>query len=418
MSQRGLLANASLALLADLATKVAALAVAVIAARALGPRGFAVVAATLAWVSVATATVDMGSQALLTRDGTAGAAIRGALLRRLWRERALPVAALGVLIVVAGALTGHAVTVAAAVVMTVGGAASLTLIGALRSGQDLRPEATGRLIQSLLSCAGAGAAACLGADAGGMLAALAVATVLGLTPVWRAARRSVDMSATDASSAGALRRAAPLGAVALATLAYYRSGTIAMSLLASKTETSRYAIASTIAFGLLALTNAVSTSLLPRLSATHDPHEFGAVVRRALRASACVGLAAALAASAFARFGITIVFGARYGSAAGPLALLAAATVIIGPAGVLGTALIARRRLRPLAHQIAATLAVNLLALAVLVPPFGAAGAAWATILCEGVGAILLVRACRRDLPGVLTIGSGRGLLGSVRGTA
>jgi O-antigen/teichoic acid export membrane protein len=103
----------------------------------------------------------------------------------------------------------------------------------------------------------------------------------------------------------------------------------------------------------------------------------------------------------FARPLLVLVFGARYGGAAAPLVVLALATVLIAPAGVLGTALIAVGNLRPLAIQVGVSLVVNVVVLVVLVPSQGASGAAAATLACETVALVLLARTAARSLPGL-----------------
>jgi O-antigen/teichoic acid export membrane protein len=189
--------------------------------------------------------------------------------------------------------------------------------------------------------------------------------------------------------------------MALATLAYYRSGTIVLSLLSSSAQTARFAAASTVAWGLLSVGNAVTTGLLPRLAAARDDSDRAAVTRRALIWMSAMALALGGLVALAARPLLTLMFGARYGSGAGVLVLLAGATVLIAPAGVLGTALIAAGRVRPVALQVVVSLLVNLLVLAALVPRLGADGAAVATLICELAGLALLARAAWRSLPGV-----------------
>jgi O-antigen/teichoic acid export membrane protein len=186
--------------------------------------------------------------------------------------------------------------------------------------------------------------------------------------------------------------------MALATLVYYRSATIALGLLSTPAQTARFAAASTVAFGLLSFSNAVTTGLLPRLAGARTGDQ-AAVTRRAL--VWMTGGAAVLAAlvAALARPLLVVLFGARYAPAAGLLGLLALATVLIAPAGVLGTALVAAHRLWPVALQVALSLAVNLVTLAVFVPRLGADGAAAATLACEAVGLILLAWLSVRCLP-------------------
>jgi O-antigen/teichoic acid export membrane protein len=102
---------------------------------------------------------------------------------------------------------------------------------------------------------------------------------------------------------------------------------------------------------------------------------------------------------------LTLVFGDDYAAAAKPLVILTAGVFAIAISGILGTVLVAGRSLRPLAAQVALSLAVNLLCLALLVPRLGAAGAALATIACELVGLCVLGFVARRSLPGLIRVG-------------
>ena len=124
-----------------------------------------------------------------------------------------------------------------------------------------------------------------------------------------------------------------------------------------------------------------------------------------------------MAAAAIAPAALPLVLGAEYADAAGPFALLCLGLPVIAASGVIGTALLSVGRLRPLAVQVACTLAVNLVALALLVPALGAAGASLATVLCELAGLVLLVitvatrtaRPARASSPGVPRPRGGRG---------
>ncbi len=153
----------------------------------------------------------------------------------------------------------------------------------------------------------------------------------------------------------ALRRAAPLGAMALATLAYYRSGTIALSLCRRPRQTADSPPQARSALGLLCVGNAATTGLLPRLAAATDDADRDrgdppyarlgqrrlCAARRARRARCRTAAECPVRCPA--------MWAAR-----GALALLAAATALIAPAGVLGTALIAIGRVRPVAVQVGA----------------------------------------------------------------
>ena len=105
--------------------------------------------------------------------------------------------------------------------------------------------------------------------------------LLTLVPLLRLAPTVADFG-DDLAPLAALRRAAPIGLLALATIAYYRSGTIALAALSSADATAVYGVAAGIAFGLLMVPNAITTALLPRLSAERRPDELVACTRRAL----------------------------------------------------------------------------------------------------------------------------------------
>jgi O-antigen/teichoic acid export membrane protein len=287
--------------------------------------------------------------------------------------------------------------------MAAAGAAQLTLSGALRSAQDLRPEATAKLVAGVLMLLVSGVCVALAPRAGTMLIALAVANLLALVPMLRAAR-IVIRRGPAVRPWKSIRRAAPFGAMALATLAYYRSGTIALSAFSSSTQTARFAVASTVAWGMLCLANAVTTGLLPRLADASDAADRAAVTRRALVWITALGVVLGVGVALFARPLLVLVFGTRYGDAAAPLTVLAVATVLIAPAGVLGTALVAVGNLRPVAIQVGASLVVNVVVLVLLVPSQGALGAAAATLACETVALVLLACTAARSLPGLAAL--------------
>jgi O-antigen/teichoic acid export membrane protein len=289
----------------------------------------------------------------------------------------------------------------ATVALAVAGAAQLSLTGALRSAQDLRPEAISKLAAGLCTVAAGAVCLALARDATTILVGVTVASVLTLAPMVWAGRRVIRRG-PPIKGWIALRGALPLGMMALATLAYYRSGTIVLSLFSTSRQTAAFAAASTIGFGLLSVGNAVTTGLLPRLAAASDDVDRAAVTRRALvwMTAMCAVLAVIVAVLAHPL--VVLTFGPRYRAAAMPLAILALSTILIAAAGVLGTALIAAGRVRPVAKQVGASLLVNLVVLALLAPKLGAEGAAWATLACEVVALAMLARAAHRHLPGVL----------------
>jgi O-antigen/teichoic acid export membrane protein len=392
---RGLTANSALALSADLAGKAATVVVTAVAARTLSTRDFALLATCLAATGLVASALDAGSQTLLTRDGVAGEAARGSLFRALGRSRLLPAAAGLSLTVVVGAVLGRPIEATLAFLLAAVLAAGMSLSGLARSAQDLRPEAESKLVTGILSVGIVVPVALATRSPALLLTSLAVAALAGLCPYLRPLRTATSLGRNERPK-GVLRAAVPLGLLSMATIAYYRSGVIILSVLAAPKETAAYAVAANVAFGLLAVPNAITTGLLPRLSAERSDAARAAVARRALGWTLLLAGGLVLATVAIGPTLLSFVFGDRYASAATPLTLLSIGVLLISASGILGTVLIAARALRPLAVQVVVSLVVNLAALALLVPALGAVGAALATIACEVVGLAVLLAACGR----------------------
>src|SRR5262249_3791235 len=143
-------------------------------------------------------------------------------------------------------------------------AASLSLLAVYRARQDLSVEAGQKLVGGVLSM---GAAAFLMAghhEAAAALAGLAIGPLVTLpslaTRLWT--RR---VPAGVPSPRLVLVDSLPFGAMALAIVAYYRTPTLILGAFGSHSAVARYTIASTLGFGSLAVGNAITTGLLPRL---------------------------------------------------------------------------------------------------------------------------------------------------------
>ena len=403
MRARGIAANSALALGGDLASKAGALLLVFLAARLFPVREFAVLATALAAAGLLTSALDCGSGTLLSRDGATGAPARGSLFRALLEAR-LPLAAallLGAPLV--GSWLGRPLTALGVAALSLSGAISLSLLGLYRSAQDLRPEAVQRLCSALLSVGAVALCGVLAPRADLLLAALASISLVTLLPLAVRAG-SIARLECAVSAVTALRAAIPIGLLALATIAYYRSGTLALAVLADAPATAAFSVAASLAFGLLSLPNAITTALLPRLSAERDSSDLVSVARRALGWTVATALPLSAAAAAAGPLALPLLLGPEYERAGLPFALLCAGVPVIAASGVIGTALLALGRLRDLALQVACSLLVNIAALAVLVPSLGAVGASLATVLCEAAGLLLLLRAARRALPGLITI--------------
>jgi O-antigen/teichoic acid export membrane protein len=394
---RGIAANSALALLGDAVAKASGLLAIAIAARGLSTGQFAMLGAALAAITIVSAAFDGGLSVLIVRDGAAERPARWGILRAGLAARVplvVPAVAVAAAVGIALDELPLALLVVAASAL---GALTVALLALFRAAQDLSLEAGQKLLVGILVPAGVAAAVALRADAVGVLIAYVCAQALGLVILLLHARRLRGEVARK-RVLDTLRACAPFALMALATLVYYRSGTLMLAAWGSDADTAAFTIASTIALGLLAVPNAITTGLLPGLSASASQAVRLQRARRALgwTLALCAGLA--LAVGAAAPWALPLVFGDRYDGAVTPLAVLLASDLLIGVSGVLATLLIASGRNRPLVLQVSASLAVNLVAAALLIPLLGALGAALATLATETVALAILLISLRGQL--------------------
>ena len=250
-----------------------------VAARALSIGEFAAVAAALAVAGIMASILDSGSALLITRDGIASAGVRLSLAIALARAR-VPLACLIVAgSAVVGALIGRPLEGVLAAGLALSSACAQTLAGIARAARDTRPEAESKLLGAVLAVVALSVLA-VSPTAAALLAALWGASVIALWPLVR--RAPVGDPAGPLRPARAFRRAVPLGVLALATIVYFRAGTIVLSMVSGPEATATFTVASSAAFGLLMLPNAVAAGLMPRLGALSSPERQVELARRAL----------------------------------------------------------------------------------------------------------------------------------------
>lgn len=400
--RRAVRANAGLALVGDIAAKAAAFAVVVACARLLPVGEFAHLGIALAALTVVTSLVDGGFSTLIVRDGARCSTESMALLRASVRVR-LPLAGLVLLAGLgAGVYLGDPWLGLTTAIAAVGSALSLTIAAVFRSVQDLAPEAIQKCVAAAVTFFAATAAAAAFSRASAVAAVLGSVVWLSLVPFWLYARRRVPDQHRPIVRRRAVLAAAPFALMALATLLYYRLGIFVLGAVGSSGATARYTVASTVAFGLLMVPNAITTGLLPRLSALDFEGDRLHTARRALRWTALACVLVSVVAAVLAPWVLRYGFGTRYQGALEPLLLLLAGTVVIGINGILGTVLIAARRTAAVGLQVGVSLAVNAALAFALVPRFGANGAAIATLATELAGLAVLAAATHRFVPELL----------------
>jgi len=399
---RAVPANAGLAFVGDAASKAAAFAIVALCARLLPLEEFAHLGVALAALTVLTSLIDAGVATVIVRDcasrtDRARAFVRASLVVRV------PLVALACGAGIAGGMfIGDLWLGVATAAASVAAAWSLSLTALFRAMQDLAPEAIQKCAVAAATV-GAGVLLAVKSErASPVVAALAIALTVSLAPLWISARRRLRAPGNAVRPKAVMRSALPFGLMAFATLLYYRLGTLVLGATGSASATASYTIASTLAFGLLMVPNAITSGLLPRLGAQEVEDEQLRTAKSALRWTmllcAVVSVLAASAAPYLLKYG----FAPRYEGALVPLLLLLAGTVVIGVNGVLGTVLIARRRTSVVVVQVGASLAVNAGLAIALVPRLGADGAAIATLVTELVALAILAAATLRSAPGLL----------------
>jgi O-antigen/teichoic acid export membrane protein len=187
-------------------------------------------------------------------------------------------------------------------------------------------------------------------------------------------------------------RAWPIVGHALLGLMIYNSDLIFLRFFESSTEVGLYAAAYALISFVLNLGGAYSTSLLPTLTRLrHDHTEELALYQTAHAQVFAASLPIALGGGLLAEPLLARVFGAEYQIAALPLAILIASVPFSLSRSVAIAGLVARDRSDRLLRTTFVSAVINTIANVLLIPRWGMAGAALATLLTEVLRSILAI---------------------------
>lgn len=382
-------------------------------ARALGPHGYGIYTLALALVAVLAIPGQMGLPTLLVREVSRYFAredfahLRG-LLR--WATRT----AVGVSVALSGAL------LALCAVMNARGGGALWLVlawgaglvplfalAAVRSGtlRGLRRVVAGQLPELAVRPATLLAAVALWLVLAGSISPAQVMAlhVLAAGVAWTAGalllRRVLPVPTSTAAPAYESRRwwtsLAPLSLLAGVQVLASQLSILLLGALADPAQVGLYRVAHQgamlVTFGLLAL-NMAAAPELARLSAAGRRDDLQSLALRTARAATLVALPLAAVFWAWGDVLLTVAFGAPYAAAYAVLAVLCAGQVVNASAGSVGTLM------NMLGHERATVRAVGLCTVgggviqALLIPRYGALGAAigsalgvagWNLLLCR-----------------------------------
>ena len=170
---------------------------------------------------------------------------------------------------------------------------------------------------------------------------------------------------------------------ALAGVLLSRIDQLLVTPLSSVTELGVYVVAVAIAELVLVFNNAVRDVYFAEESRAPDMLR----IARAARVSTLVTLVLALVVGAMSLWGIPVLFGSDFSSAIIPTWILLVAIVLGNPGSLAGAGLSAYGRPHLRSWSLLIALIANVVAVVVLVPPFGAVGAALATAIGNVIAA-------------------------------
>lgn len=202
---------------------------------------------------------------------------------------------------------------------------------------------------------------------------VAVAVLLGLS-----FRRLFDRPRREVAL-DQVRVGLPIHVTNVAQFLLLRADQLILAALATRAAVGRYSVAVNIAEALWYLPAAAGLVSIPFLSGDRSAADKRAALRHALRVSLWLPAAGALATAALAPVLIPIVFGEEFTRATWPLELLLPGIVAAGVVRVCSAALIARGQTSAMWKLTALALVVNLALCMLLIPSFGASGAAVAS---------------------------------------
>ncbi len=389
---RSVARQASLLMLASTAQKVISFLAFTVAARVLGVDGVGTYFYALSLSSLAGAWTDLGLTPLVIRAFAHSEEEGWKYVRRAMVAKVvlIPVTALSALVYTGFAIPsgeGLLPFIAIALFVMAEDAVSLLGYGILRGRQRLEKESLGMVLGQLLSSAALVAAVLLGFGVFGALLALAFGSawhvVWSIIWVRRLGWRS--FRGETVRWRVLVYQAMPFALAGLFVRVYSSVDAVLLRQWQGASTVGHYAVAYKLTYALQFLPLAFVAALYPALSAAHAREDEAALVHTSLgswRFMALLGFPLAAALSAFASRLVPWVYGDAFAPAALVLSVLAWVLPSIFLDFPIGSYLNATHQAARKTIAMGATMVVNVALNLVLVPRFGALGAAWAAVVC------------------------------------
>lgn len=378
----------------QLFTIIAQLAVDVIVARGLGPEKLGVLVLGLSVAGLLSVFLLFGSGEIAMKMYADREHEPQAVLTASWRvlsRGALVMFALGGLVCLLADtdVTASVAVFLALVVLLVNGFSS-TLGHAIVAFDQSRPDLLGVAIARTLMLILASIAAWYGSIYGVLLAYLAGAIAHASTRAWLVNAKLFELRWVNKPAAfeRLWREGKHIGVGSIFGTIANRLDTVVISALTSAHVTGLYGAAYRFVTGAQVLSQATSFALYPFL--TRGSAEDRLPVQRLYICLAIGGALFWAGCAAFSELLVELVYGAQYTSAAPILSVLLIAVGVQWLSAFTTRWLIASGKQSILPYAQAAGCLVNLSALFLLAPRFAGVGAAWATLLADGVVLIVL----------------------------
>jgi O-antigen/teichoic acid export membrane protein len=193
------------------------------------------------------------------------------------------------------------------------------------------------------------------------------------------------------------REVVPYALASAAGFVYYRVAIVAMSYLSTKHDTGIYAAAQRIVEVVAVMPWLIVTAAFPILAraAVSDAARLRYALQRLFEVSVLIGGAVVVAGVAGARFAIEVVAGPDFDASVPVLQILVASVVFTFVVATMSSALLSLQQYRRILWaNLAAVLTTTILSI-VLIGPYGAQGAAVATVAAEGTLVVAYLIALR-----------------------
>jgi O-antigen/teichoic acid export membrane protein len=357
----------------------------IVVARRLSLDQFGEFSVALALIIILTSLSDFGLQFLLARDVVDTGRIRRAVLDAVVFRRLVLAAGFAVAMVVLYVIATRDRNLVVPVVF------SLSIVGAALYNPSVTGyRATGKIRLEVVSEIGSRAvvlvAGGLWVFAGGGLIAVAAAYSgvglgVGVIDFLFVRSKAVAEPAGSPRPSLAMRAAAPFALASTVGAVYTRIDNYLVALLRGSAAAGIYGASYRFQDINLLLPSALGQLALAE-AAGQDPSTRLSTGKRVAAQSVLLALGPALVFSVFAQPLLTFLFGARY-AVATPIVIVLMISTLPGAAAIAIQGLTGVTDPRRFAAATAGSLALNVVANLILIPPFAGLGAAWANVISQ-----------------------------------